>query len=574
MPKGDDKINWMEPPKVAEDLPGWARPGRPDLEIPKPELAQDDLSAIHEASRRAKELDHTEAVARGAALKAVNGILDQQRRDAASAQDEERRKLSPFFAYMDSLRDLSGEDQEEARTEVKLQLFRLEDTGGPKPRKIYCQELTLDQAEVKTMGDPAFERRTQDYAERAGRFGRYEWRMKGWALGELTLDTSVSVHVEAPPGYVPPPNLIPEEKPKADPMEGFSGTLDLVGRVAAMFGAKNGGNLDPVELKKLEAMSYEQGQRAGKMEGRYEAEREHRKELDDLRERHRRELDDAERKGLDRGKVDGAREVRDELTPKLWQLEHANGLPESSLVSDLVVNLGGPEAFQGLVGAVVTNLNKPKPNPAPATRRMAPAGNPPIPLVPGPKVALNPSQSEEPSRADYLEAMNLVEEAVAIIEEAIPNEPPENAEKLGQLKPLLEAFHGEGMKEGPLVAWWADWNQRWKPIAEAILNAAEEHQAGQDAEPQPEPALGPEPEPEEEPVNLEALRALLIEALDEGKEDPVILEHLKATVPEEIRAGWRRQIDGWPIPMLAGMIGQGQHQGRLTRLLEAFKAGK
>lgn len=40
-----------------------------------------------------------------------------------------------------------------------------------------------------------------------------------------------------------------------------------------------------------------------------------------------------------------------------------------------------------------------------------------------------------------------------------------------------------------------------------------------------------------------------------------------------IRAGWRQQIKGWPVPMLAGMIGQGQHQERLTGLLEAFKAG-
>lgn len=559
----EPKINWMEPPVVAEDLPGWAKPGHPDLAIPEAVgLSDEEQKHIREAADRKKQLDHTEAVARGTALAAVNGVLEEQRRAAQASQDEDRRKLAPFYSYLDSLRELAEESHDEARTELKLQLFRLEGSRGPQGRKIYCLELTMDQAEVKAMGDPGFESRTQDYAERAGRFGRYEWRMKGWASGELTLDTTVTVNVEPPPGYVLPVNPIPEERPKVDPMEGMNGALDMVGRVASLFGGNKGGGMDPVEMRKLESMAYDQGQRAGLTEGRYQAEREHRKELDDLRERHRRDLEDAERRGLERGKVEGAREVRDELTPKLWQLEHQVASEVGpSLASEVVGYLGGPEAVQALVGAVVANMNKAKTPGAPQ-----PQGRPAQPAAASPQApppqarpaALNPSA--EPSRAEHLEAMGMLEEAMAVIEEAIPNEAPDHAAQLNELKTLLEAFHGEGLKDGPLRAWWAEWNGRWKPNVEAVLNAAEAHE-------------DEVPAPVEETVNLEALRAVLIEALDEGKDDAAILAHLQSTISADIRTGWRQQIDGWPTAMLAGMIGQGQHQGRLTKLLEAFKAG-
>lgn len=526
-----------------------------------PGLTDSERQKLADVVERKRQVDHTEAVARGTAIAAVNGVLEEQRRAAKASQDEDRRKLAPFYSYLDSLRELAEESPDEARTELKLQLFRLEGSRGPQGRKIYCQELTLDQAEVKAMGDPGFECRTQDYAERAGRFGRYEWRMKGWASGELTLDTTITVNVEPPPGYVPPVNPIPEEKTKVDPMEGMNGALDMVGRVASLFGGNKGG-MDPVEMRKLEAMSYDQGQRAGLTEGRYEAEREHRKELDDLRERHRRDIEDAERRGLERGKVEGAREVRDELTPRLWLLEHqVSSEVGPSLASEVVGYLGGPEAVQALVGAVVANMNKPK-APGAAQPQGRPAQPQPAPVQPPPPqarpAALNPSG--EPTRAEHLEAMGMIDEAMAVLEEEIPNEAPEHAAQLHQLNILLEAFHSEGLKDGPLSPWWAEWNGRWKRNVEAVLNAAEAH-------------AGEEPAPVEETVNLEALRAVLIEALDEGKDDAAILEHLQSTISEEIRAGWRQQIKGWPVPMLAGMIGQGQHQDRLAGLLEAFKAG-
>lgn len=558
----EPKINWTEPPVVPAELPGYLKPGRPDLAIPKPvPLTEAELQAVREAADRKRELDHTEAVARGTAIAAVNGVLEEQRRAVQASQEEEKRKLAPFYSYLDSLRELAEESQDEARTELKLQLFRLEGSRGPQCKKIYCLELTMDQAEVKAMGDPGFEARTQEYAERAGRFGRYEWRMKGWAAGELTLDTSVTVNVEPPPGYVPPANPIIEEKPKVDPMEGMNGALDMVGRVASLFGGGKGG-MDPVELRKLESMAYDQGQRAGLTEGRYQAEREHRKELDDLRERHRRDLEEAERRGLERGKIEGAREVRDELTPRIWQLEHqvaSEGGP--SIASEVVGYLGGPEAVQALVGAVVANLNKPKaPGGAqPAVRPAPPAAGPGQSAQPQARPAV-PNPSGEPTRAEHLEAMGMIEETMAVLEEAIPNEAPEHAAQLNELKALLEAFHSEGLKDGPLRPWWAEWNGRWKPNVEAVLNAAEEHASEAAA-------------PVEETVNLEALRAVLIEALDEGKEDAAILAYLESTISADIRAGWRRQIEGWPTAMVAGVIGQGRHQERLASLLEAFRSG-
>lgn len=559
MAKGDekDKINWLEPPKPVEELPAWARPERPDLAMPDPALP--DMSVLDEVARRQQELNHTEAVARGTAIEAARGVLDQHQRAQQAALDDERRKMAPFNAYLDSLRELAEEGQEDARTELKLQLFRLEGTRGPNSKKNYCMELTMDQAEVRAMGDPDFESRTQDYAERAGRFGCYQWRMKGWACGELTLDTTYTVNVEPPPGYVPPINPIPEEKPKVDPMESMSGTLDFVGRVAALFGGGKSSGMDPVEMRKLEALAYDQGHRAGMTEGKYQAEREHRKELDDLRDRHRKELEDAERRGLDRGKIEGAREVKDELNPKIWQLEHQVASEAGpSLASEVVGYLGGPEAVQALVGAVVSHLSKPKaPGAPPAQRRPAqPTTNPPPPPAQARPAALNPSS--EPTRAEHLEAMNMLGEAMAVIEEKVPYEPADHAAQLYQLNDLLAAFHEDGMRDGPLVAWWAEWNGRWKHNVEAVLKAAEE------------PA-GEEPEPVEETVNLDALRALLIEALDQGKDDAAILAYLESTIPAEIRAGWRQQIEGWPVSMVAGMIGQGQHQERLAGLLEAFK---
>ena len=65
-----------------------------------------------------------------------------------------------------------------------------------------------------------------------------------------------------------------------------------------------------------------------------------------------------------------------------------------------------------------------------------------------------------------------------------------------------------------------------------------------------------------------------MEALDKGDPDDAILDVLKSTIPAGIRAAWREQIGGWPVPMVAGMIGQGQHQDRLVHLLTAFKAAE
>lgn len=175
----EPKINWTEPPVVPAELPAYPKPGRPDLAIPQPvPLTEAELQAVREAADRKRELDHTEAVARGTAIAAVNGVLEEQRRAAQASLEDEKRRLAPFYSYLDSLRELAEESQDEARTELKLQLFRLEGFRGPQCKKIYCLELTMDQAEVRAMGDPGFEARTQEYAERAGRFGRYEWRVK------------------------------------------------------------------------------------------------------------------------------------------------------------------------------------------------------------------------------------------------------------------------------------------------------------------------------------------------------------------------------------------------------------
>ncbi|WP_257303422.1 hypothetical protein [Geothrix campi] len=522
-----------------------------------PVLSEAEQEAITETARRQRELDHTEAVARGTAAATVNQMLAAHSKTTTQAQEEERQRLAPFYAYMDSLRDLTADDQGEARTELKLTLNRLEANGGPKPTRIFCEELALDQEGVKALGDPGFEMRTMDYAKRSGRFGRYEWRMKGWAAGELTLDTTTTVTVEPPPGYVPPVNAVIEDRPKEDPMGHLNTTLDMVSKVAGLFGGGSKGGMDPVEIEKLKGFSYEQGQRSGKLEGQLEADRAHRKELDELRERHRRELDEAEQRGMARGQIEGERKVRDELTPRIWKLEHEAGVPESSVIGELVGHMGGPEAFQGLIGAVVSSLNKPKAT-APQPHRQPPPAPHQTHAAP---VVINPSG--EPTRAEHLEAMSLVDEAAAIIEEKIPDEGPEAAAQLAQVQQMLEDFHAAGMQEGPMAAWWAAWTQHWKANVENIIQAAEQHAAER---------AGQVPASEESSVDLESLRAKLMEALDSGKTDEEILEGLKSTVPDETRAAWLRAMGAMPIAFVAGAIGQGQHNDRLMQLLTAFKA--
>jgi len=568
VPLGDEKPNWRELPRVPHKvktsvLPGWAHPERPDLQGEDwpgtlPPLTEEDQKKLDEyklQKEREQRNQEVRVLASQEARLAVSKALTDHQQTKTQQQEEDRQRLAPFHAYLESLRDLTAEDQAEARTELRLTLNRLQPNGGVKPTRIFCEETILDQAGVQELGDPAFETRTMNYAERSGRFGKYEWRMKGWAAGELTLDTTTTVTVEPPPGYVAPINPVIEDSPKEDPMEKFNGTLDMVSRVAALFGGNKGG-MDPIEMKKLEALSYEQGQRAGKMEGQLEADREHRRELDDLRERHRRELEDAERRGMDRGRIEGAREVRDELTPKLWRLEHAAGEPETSVIGELVSHLGGPDAFQGLVGAVVANLNKPKAATPPPHRQPPPAARQPSPQAPPPPVASNPSG--EPTRAEHLEAMGLVEEAAAILEEQIPHEAPEDAAKLTQLQELLEHFHAAGLREGPLAPWWAAWCQHWKPNVERIIQAAEEH-------------AGQAPASEDPDMNLEGLRKELMEALDQGKTDVEILEGLKSTVSVETRAAWLASMGTLPLGFVAGAIGQGKHHDRLLTLLEAFK---
>ncbi len=226
--------------------------------------------------------------------------------------------------------------------------------------------------------------------------------------------------------------------------------------------------------------------------------------------------------------------------------------------------LGGPDAVQGLVGGLVSALNRPAgPRPAAGPRRMPPQpqrmpqGPRPVQPVaaPRPPAAPNPTQGPEPTRAEWRQAMDGVEQTLEILDQLLTESEadPETMEKAETLRRALEHYRSQGDAPGSLAEWWASWPQV-KTYVDQVLTDEDEDEGG-------------------EAMDLEGLRALLLRRLDEGATDEAILEDLAREVPEETRAQWRGMLRFVPAGVAAGMIGQGSHAERLTALLEAFKEG-
>jgi hypothetical protein len=512
-----------------------------------------------------------EVAARTARLEArgaVEEVLAEDRRRQEEEAATRKDKLRPFYGFMESLRNLAtngpGGEGPEGRTELVLKLYRLVETGGPKAQRVFQTQVMLDHDHALSLGDPDFEGRTLEWAMQQGTFGRFEWRMLGWADGESILDTTYVVTVEAPANYVPParPAVAAEPEQRPDPMGQMRETLGLMGMMREALGLKGGGS--GPDATSLEALRAAADTRA-RLEERDRWDREKR----DLEDRHRRALEEAETKGHARGLEEGRREVRDELQPRLqeltWKLEA--GGPGPDVLDRIVGAMGGPEGVSSLVGAVVGALNKPKaaaPKPIPArtkpeikARMLAERrGQGLAAPTPAPHPAPGNVQplATLPTPHAFAEALDSLREALAVLEEQLEDH-PENAEAR-QLLEALEAVEQEAEKPEQLGAWWQAWTCQWKTTAEEITQAAEAAEAL-----------------EESPMDIEGLKSLLRQRLDEGASAEAILAELRELVPPETLEQWKGLLRFVPVSAAVGLLGvEERHRGTVEEVLERVKA--
>lgn len=556
----DPKIEAMAYPRGREGLLGKGPIAPGPGEVPPVRCTAEEEA--REAGENLERLGHAlapqiaaelgAAAGRAEARNAVREILVEERQSQEDEATRRKDRLRPFFGFLDSLRDLATEGPTgggpEGKTELTMKLYRLEPNGGPNPTRVFQTQVNFSQAEALALGDPDFEGRAMAWALEQGVFGRFEWRLLGWADGESVLDTAYRVTVEQPAGYKPPARATaPQEaEAKPAPLDQLKDTLGMLGMMREALGLKgSGGGLDATQIEIIKA--------AASSQARLEAANEHRRELRELEDRHRKELDEADRKGYDRGKAEGERTLEAERLR--WDLAKAQESPEGpTFARDVADILGGPEAVQKLVGGIVAFLNKPK-----TPQRPQRPGGPVRPPQATPhqrQPALNPG-SAEPTRAQWHEAMRDLEEGIEVMRELKdnPEASPEDREQAVQLLPVFEAYHQRGTEDGSLAAWWAEW-----PEADAILTALFEEK----------PAHQPE---EETTMDTEALKTQLIQRLDEGATDEAILDELRATIPAATLAQAKGMLHFATPAMVAGMLGvPEQHHGRIETLLDALRA--
>lgn len=564
----DTKLETTVYPRGKEGLlaPGPVAPG--PGEIP-PRVAWNPEEAAADAAEDmetiVKELTPQHAketaakVARVEARNTVQAVLEEERQRQAKEAEARKDRLRPFYGFMESLKNLAatgpGGEGESGRTELVMKLYRLENNGGPTPTKIFQTQVSMAQDEALALGDPDFEGRTMAWAREQGVFGRYLWRLCGWADGEAILDTGFQVNVEQPAGYQPPTrtNAAPvEPEPKPDPKGQLKDTLELIGMMKETMGLKGGGGADATQLEILKT--------AAAAQARLEAANEHRRELRELEDRHRKELAEAEQKGFERGKTEGERILEGERLR--WELKAARETDAApSFAQEVTAILGGPQTVQNLVGGIVSYLNRPK---APAPLQRPAVARPVAPLRPTPtppgvpvhQAAVNPGQ--EPTRVEWVQALGELEEGIGLLRDMAEDQeqPADDRAKAAELLPILEAYHAKGLEEGPLAAWWVEW-----PKARAVLAPLFDMTETDESEGDPG-------------MDLEALKSQLIRRLDEGATDEAILDELRGTVPPALLATWRNMLLFATAPMVAGALGiPERHNGRMESLLTAIKKG-
>jgi|GEM_PF-5242361 len=536
--------------------------------VPGPPATMEEArAAVARVQREDAAAEFEEA---GQDMQALAKSLEPQRTRTRKAQEtkaeeeEAQAERAPFAVFLRELVERGGEDESrEGKTGLDLSLYRIEKVQGQERRSL-CAKFYRTQAEAMAEGDPDLEGMTLDAARESGCFGAYRWDLIGWIDGERVLNTCHRINVERPAGYVPPKPapVEPVAVPVANPLDQLRETLGLAGllRESLGLGAKSSG---------MDAASIEVIKSGAEMKARLEMTNSHHAEIRDMEAKHRAELEARHREAFELGRKEGERDAREKYERQIWDLEHATTPEkEASLVSEITEAMGGPKAMQSLIGAAVAAMNRP-PAPAPARvpAKIPTRPNPgqvipfPRPTAPGPTAPGLP----EPSRAEVFGALATLEEAAAIIRE----NPEMEGQDLAPVAERLEAFHGAGLKDGPLAAWWADLHAETItiPAGEALswLEMAERI-AGQDEAPETEETGEDEPMP-----TVDDLKALLLARLEEGAQPAEILEELKATIPAETLAQWRNLLRYIPTPAASAFLGvPDQHGKALHELLEGF----
>lgn len=525
-------------------------------------LTEEERATFYREQGRQEALqaaqDTARAEARSAAKQGLTEVLEGR-----------KSQINAFKSFLGSLEDLvQGSDTgtaPEGRTEVVLKLHRVMDNGGPRPVMAFQKQWIFDAPEALTLGDPDFEGRTMAWAKETGRFGKFQWRIMGWAAGENTLDTTYAVTVEEPEGYKPPavPRL-PEPDPTpmlpADPLEGLRNGLGIVAEVQKVLGM--GGSKGNGDAEKVARMT-------GELEGRRAAEEEHRRRVQELEDRHRKALAEVEAAAYKRGQEEGDRKARWELEDQLrdlrWKMRQEDG---PDMLDKIVSFAGGPEGVSSLLSAVVGAMNrgnaakaapgKPAPRPALQTAPNA-APNPTPRPAPRPVTAqappAAPAEGAEPSRAEHLQAMADLGEALAVLE-AFEEQQPGQDPKIPEAINLLNQVEEAGRMEGSLSAWWKAYRERFAPMVAHILSSQEEP--------------GPQAPEEEGTMDMNGLKALLIRRLDEGAETDAIIAEARAVLTPEQQAEWLPMLKAMPRIFLGRLLGVPHHQARLAALVEAL----
>lgn len=502
------------------------------------------MAASQREVGRIQALDLAESVARGTATKAAEKALERDRQRREAEADTKEGKLRQFRYYLRSLEELASKDagavSNAEETRLNLKLYRMENNGGPRESEVYQMAIELAGNDALAMVDPDLDGRAQAWAEKKGVFGRYRWRLQGWAAGEFTLDTTYLVATEPPPGYEPPkqPEEPREPLPPPDPMADMMKALGVAKQFKDALGLDGGGRADAAAITMAE--------KAAAATARMDAADRHRDELRKMEKDHREDLEAADAKGYARGLTDGRRAAEDEFRPRLWELERKlESGKEPSILEEAVKMVGGPEVVASIAKMAVASMTAAKHQPPPAPHQGAVSQS----VSQSAPQALPPLQ--EPTKAEWRTAMDETETAVALIEES-GDTSPDTIKTFSALKQFIQA----GEADGPLGNWWLAWQQGYKEAVTQVLTALDT----------------PNDESLEPTMDMEGLKTLLHRRLDEGADDAAILDELARVVQPDTRARWKKLLAWVPNTSAAAMIADGRpdHEARIEALLPAF----
>jgi hypothetical protein len=466
---------------------------------------------------------------------------------------------------------------DEAEATLSLKLHRIERAGGFDKKTFTGIAVLLRGEEIPQ--ELMLEERTQEHAEASGRFGTYLWSITAKLGADVILDTTRTVTVEAPTNYRPPlahaaTAATQPPDPKVEARESLGLVKELVGVAAALGGGARGG-LTHADLEAARVNAYREGKEAGEVKGKLDAQEAAQRIL-------REEVERAEARGYERGKVDGRREAEDSWRDREKELEAAAGGEGPGTVERVVGMLGGPGVVSGLITALTQGLLSSKQPAAPQPRILSPAPpvRPPAQLVPqtaGPapmppapvqapaapvQAPAVPPAAGEPTRAQYVEAVGTVQHLLNLLDEAAELR-PDQSQALQPARKVAEDTLDRGLAEGSLAEWWTAWQGGLGAQLETLIQALEQELG----------RIGDGPETAEDPVNVDTMKAILLDRLEGGVSPEAIMAELGETVPASTLAEWRRALALFPDGAALRFLGiPDRHAEAARQVLATFKA--